>query len=160
MFPAVFYYRQTTQNLHLGLIDCTTVIATHSGCIIVAKPSSHCVPFAMRRDWSQVETVLLDYDENSEIMTYNQTTNEHHSYKGVEVRQRYRTLYKLDLGVSPSRYRGVLVVLFILFTPLLNILIIVRPKTWPILRYRMRWMCDTCMYVCAINNRSCYHEWF
>lgn len=31
---------------------------------------------------------MLDYDENSVIITYDQKTNEQQTYKGVEVRQR------------------------------------------------------------------------
>eukprot|EP00904_Undaria_pinnatifida_P007657 jgi/Undpi1/4020/HiC_scaffold_16.g07387.m1 len=32
----------------------------------------------------EVEDVLLDYDENSEIFTYDQKTDEQHTYKGIE----------------------------------------------------------------------------
>ena len=39
----------------------------------------------------QVDTILLDYDENSVIITYDQKINEQRTYKGVEVRQRNRS---------------------------------------------------------------------
>lgn len=66
-------------------------------CVIDTKPSQRRVSFPLRRAWTQVAKILLDYDENSEIITYDQKTNEQQTYKGVEVRQRNRTSYhRLD----------------------------------------------------------------
>lgn len=45
---------------------------------------------------TQLDKILLDYDENSIITTYDQTKDEQQTYNGVEVRQRNRTPNKLD----------------------------------------------------------------
>lgn len=56
----------------------------------------------MRRD-AQLDKILLDYDENSVITTYDQTADEKQTYEGVEVRQRNRTQNKLDDRARSNR---------------------------------------------------------
>ena len=56
----------------------------------------------MRRADTQVEKILLDYDENSVVTTYDQTANEKQTYKGVEVRQTKSDVEKARFRPAPT----------------------------------------------------------
>eukprot|EP00904_Undaria_pinnatifida_P007658 jgi/Undpi1/4021/HiC_scaffold_16.g07388.m1 len=55
-------------------------VITYAPQTVQAAWDNHLVAFGGK----DVAKILLDYDENSEIITYDQKTNEQQTYKGVE----------------------------------------------------------------------------